>query len=158
LEDRDARLALEIALAEPFQIVDNVAPLAFQGIGELLEGHGLALGGEIGVAGPDIDDGQVLVREALEDGDGLPSGLEEEVTEHFPRRPLPGPVALVQMRLHAVELRPELRPRLVRDGSELLHLGMRHGLCPPLASPARTPAPVILPYSQRYHRRLIGRS
>src|SRR5262249_25506857 len=57
--------------------------------------------------------------ERLQRDGGIPSRLEEQVREDFPRRPLPGRVRTIEMRFHALKLAGQVRPRRVGLGLEL---------------------------------------
>src|SRR4030095_989238 len=65
-------------------------------------------------------------REALEDGDGVPALLEEEVADDLPGGPLAGGVGLVQVRLHPLELPVDIGPCRVGLGLQPGHRRRRH--------------------------------
>src|SRR5215470_633468 len=164
LEEGNARLALEVGLAQGIEVVHHVALLTLERGAELLEGHGLAVRRHLSVSRIDADDGEILGGEGLEEVYRLRARLEEQVAEHLARGPLARRVAPVQIRVHAVELRPEARPRLVGAGPQVLHLRVSHRPTLLEAPPGSRRSVigsrrrVILPHSKRYHRGLIGRS
>src|SRR5438552_777597 len=127
LEEGNARLAPEIGLAESVEIEGDFAALRVEGVHELLERHGLAPAAHIREARIDLHEGQILVGEGLEEGNGLPAGLEEKVREDLARRPFPGGVGRLHVRAHALELALEMGPALVDAGPEIVGLRVRHG-------------------------------
>ena len=100
------------------------------------ERHLLPLRRDRGVPRLDLDHRQVGAREALEHGHWLPVRIREQMTEDLPGGPLARGVRLVQVRLHALELRSEIRRRRVALLLQLDDCRSGHWLAPCWCEPS----------------------
>src|SRR3990172_2251707 len=120
LEERDAGLpALELGVAERVHVGEDGTPLGVEGVGELREGHRLALGRHLRQAGHDPAVGQIALGELPEEVRGLPARLEQEMAEHLSGGPLAGRVGPLEVGPYALELAGQGGPALVGLGLEL---------------------------------------
>src|SRR5262249_33591168 len=78
LEERNARLALEVGLAQGVEVVHHVALLALERGAELLEGHGLAVRRHLGVSRIDVTTGRSLVAKVLRRFTGFEPGSKSK--------------------------------------------------------------------------------
>src|SRR4029077_5394538 len=113
LEQRNLRLPSQIRVLEGVEVAQEAAPLGLERLSQLGERHLLPLRRDRRMARLDVDHRQAPDREALQHGPRLLPLIPQEMAEDLPGGPLSRRVRLVQVRLHPLELLPEIRRRVV---------------------------------------------
>src|SRR5262245_52945322 len=85
LEQRDARLAPEVGVAQAVEVGVQIAALGVEPVHQLLDIHLLPLGRHVRVAGLHVDERQVPLSERLEQRARLEAGLEQQMTQDLAR-------------------------------------------------------------------------
>src|SRR5262249_37885960 len=113
LEQRDARLAPEVGVAQAVEVSVQIAALGVEPVHQLLDIHLLPLGRHVRVAGLHVDERQVPLSERLEQRARLEAGLEQQMTQDLARRPLPRRIGALEIGPETLGLTTEIRPRRV---------------------------------------------
>src|SRR5262245_22768011 len=127
LEQRDARLAREVGIAQRLEVGEHLPALRVERGGQLPDSKVLARGRHVGIARLDVDQWQIAVGEALEKRHRIPPFLEQEVAQHLSRGPLAGRCRAIRMGLESLELAAQIRPGGLRFPSQLSDGLVSHG-------------------------------